>query len=483
MVSYADLADRAGAFRAFLVGRGVNRDRPLALLHGKTVEGYAAMLAALGLGVPYCCLDERNPSERQRLVLETLRPGLVLAAGVDANAVTAARSAASGVCPVVDAAEVREMAPIPLSQEVIGTDVAYVMFTSGSTGRPKGVAISHANVGNFIDWSRTTFDIDPDDVVSNVNPMHFDNSVFDVYASLFNGASLAPVWRDDLDRAPAVLSTLETAGCTVLFAVPSLLIYLRAMRALTADRLPALRVVSFGGEGFAKPELRWLYQAFGHRARLVNVYGPTECTCICSTHDVTRVDVEDPAALAPLGAMAANFRGIVLDGDTAVADGDVGELCLIGPNVGAGYWNDPERTAEAFVPNPLRPGLPERMYRTGDLVRLDPATGEFHFVGRRDQQIKHMGHRIELGEIETALNALDRVRQAAVVYRRGDGPFGRILAAVSMPSPLASEADLTAALRERLPSYMVPHRIEVRSELPHNASGKIDRRRLAEELS
>lgn len=482
-MSYAGLADRAGEFRALLVGRGVSRDRPLALLHGKTVEGYAAMLAALGLGVPYCCLDERNPPERQKLVLETLRPGLILAAGVDADAVSAARVAASGACPVVEAAEVRAMAPVPPSQDVVGTDVAYVMFTSGSTGRPKGVAISHANVGNFIDWSRSTFAISPGDVVANVNPMHFDNSVFDVYASLFNGASLAPVGRDDLDRAPAVLRVLEAAGCTVLFAVPSLLIYLRAMRALTTDRLPALRVVSFGGEGFAKPELRRLYEAFGHRAQLVNVYGPTECTCICSTHDVTSADVEDPAALAPLGPMAANFRGVVLDGDIAVADGDVGELCLIGPNVGAGYWNDPERTAEAFVANPLRPGLPERMYRTGDLVRLDPGTGEFHFVGRRDQQIKHMGHRIELGEIETVLNAVDRVRQAAVVYKRGDGPFGRILAVVSMPLPLAREAELLAALRERLPAYMMPHSIKVLSELPHNASGKIDRRRLAEELS
>lgn len=453
----------------------------MAILHGKTLDGYAAMLAALWLGVPYCCLDERNPRERQSLVLDTLRPGLILATGVTDGDIAVCREAAGGECMVVEVAEDLPTGP-PVRPAVVGTDVAYVMFTSGSTGRPKGVAISHANVCNFVDWTRAAFGITPADVLSNVNPMHFDNSVFDIYASLFNGASLAPVGRDLLDRAPLVLNALEAAGCTVLFAVPSLLIYLRAMRALTATRLPSLRVVSFGGEGYAKPELRGLFEVLGDRAQLINVYGPTECTCICSTYDVTAADIEDPAPLAPLGPMADNFRGLVLDGDAAVPDGDIGELCLVGPNVGLGYWRDPERTAGAFVANPLCGTVPERMYRTGDLVRRDPATGHFHFVGRRDQQIKHMGHRIELGEIEAALNAIDRVRQAAVVYKLGDGPFGRILAAVSMPAPPMSEGDLLAALRDRLPGYMVPHRIEILPELPHNASGKIDRRRLAEEL-
>lgn len=494
VTGYGELLALAATIRNRLAHHGPGPARPIAILHGKTPSAYATMIAALQLGTPYCCLDEANPAERQALVLERLSPCVLVAAGQSAEAVVqcqaAARLALGAELPLLNLdADSPDPAAIPEPEPAdaaLGSDVAYVMFTSGSTGRPKGAAIARSSLSNFIAWARNEFDIRPGDVVANVNPMHFDNAIFDVYAALFNGATLAPVQRADLDNAPRVVATLEAAGCTILFAVPSMLMYLGFMRALTAERLPRLRVLSFGGEPFPKPELAHLFGWFGGRARLVNVYGPTECTCICSAYDVTREVLDDPLPLAPLGRLARDFRGIILDGDRAVADGEAGELCLIGPNVGLGYYGDPERTQAAFVCNPQVSSLPERMYRTGDLVRRDPATGLLHFVGRKDHQIKHMGHRIELEEIEAVLAAIPGVRQVAVVYSRrepGRGPtaFGRIVAFVAVDTPGLDERGILETTRRRLPQYMVPHRVTLRDALPRNANGKIDRVQLAKE--
>jgi D-alanine--poly(phosphoribitol) ligase subunit 1 len=218
-----------------------------------------------------------------------------------------------------------------------------------------------------------------------------------------------------------------------------------------------------------------LFDLYGRRCRLHNVYGPTECTCICSAYEITAEDLRDGAGLPPLGRIADNFGYLILDGDAAAAPGEIGELCLLGPQVGLGYYNDPERTQSAFVQNPLAQSLPQRMYRTGDLVR--DVNGLLHFIGRKDNQIKHMGYRIELEEIEAAINRLDYVTQAAVIYKRVRDSFGHIVAYVVADSPL-DDARLRGDLLSLLPPYMIPNRFVVSSELPKNPNGKIDRARL-----
>jgi D-alanine--poly(phosphoribitol) ligase subunit 1 len=317
-------------------------------------------------------------------------------------------------------------------------------------------------------------------VLTNVNPMYFDNSVFDFYAALLNGAALAPVPRALASDAQSCLKAVEAAGCTIWFSVPSMLIYLMSMKALSAKRLPKVRAFVFGGEGYPKPELRRLHDMFGARARLINVYGPTECTCICSARDIGPGDLEDQAGLASLGPVTDNFDFLVLDEeDRPVAPGEVGELWLRGPQVALGYYNDPERTALSFRPNPLNAAWVERCYRTGDLVRLAGDGRSLSFVGRKDNQIKHMGYRIELEEIEAALYRIDTVAQAAVVYKPGQRGFKHIVAYVAGEG-IPEAAELRRLLRLTLPDYMIPQRFDTRAELPRNANGKVDRRRLAE---
>jgi len=159
-----------------------------------------------------------------------------------------------------------------------------------------------------------------------------------------------------------------------------------------------------GGEGYPKSKLKELYDCFHPRVGLVNVYGPTECTCICSAYEISAVDFSDLDGYPPLGALIPNFSYAILnDRDEAVPPGETGDLCLSGPCVGLGYFNDHELTQKAFGQNPLNTLFHEWTYRTGDLVRLSPDDGKIHFVGRKDNQIKHQGYRIELGEIEHAL--------------------------------------------------------------------------------
>ena len=478
-VSYVELNALANRMAAYLYDRGFRRRDVLGIVHTKTSYCYAAMLAALKLGVAYVNLDEQNPPARLAHILRTARPKAVFGETIPEpfrDPLAAADAATievrdSSVRNAIEAAASHEPAGMG---DVTGTDPAYIMYTSGSTGVPKGALMTHANVLNFGQWVGSRFGAGPGDVLTNVNPMYFDNSVFDFYGAMLNGAALAPVARDAVGDASKLLTAVEKAGCTIWFSVPSLLIYLMTMRALAPGRLPAVRSFVFGGEGYPKPELRKLHALYGSRSKLINVYGPTECTCMCSAWDVRPEDLEDENALVTLGPIGENFSMLVLNGDRPVPVGDAGELCLLGPQVGLGYANDAERTRAAFVANPRNERWSERMYRTGDLVRLGPDGRMIHFVGRKDNQIKHMGYRIELEEIEAALQQIDGVVQCAVLQKTGRRDMKTIVAFVAATGDLTAQR-LAAELGTLLPPYMIPQQFDVRESLPKNANGKIDR--------
>jgi D-alanine--poly(phosphoribitol) ligase subunit 1 len=487
-VSYSELSAMADRIAATLVARGVRRHDVVGIVHSKSPSCFATMLACLKLGAPYVNIDEQNPPPRLGHIFASCRPVLVIGDRIsDAvrQVVSETGIAFFDFCDPSDAAELSAV-PAPerhVRDPVTGADPAYIMYTSGSTGTPKGAIITHANVLNFADWCATRFDIGPGDVLSNVNPMHFDNSVFDFYAAVLNGAALVPVLPDVVAQPERMLAQLEEAGCTVWFSVPSLLIYLTTLKLLSADRLPAVRAFVFGGEGYPKPELRKLFAAFGARSRLINVYGPTECTCICSAWDVRREDLEDVNGFVTLGPLADNFSGLVLDEDNCILEpGETGELCLLGPQVGLGYVNDAERTARAFVANPANDAWPERMYRTGDLVRVQKDGETIDFVGRKDNQIKHMGYRIELEEIEMALNQIPGVVQSAVLQVAARRDMKVLVACVVSDAQLTQD-ELREQLAAYLPPYMLPQRFVVRPDLPKNANGKVDRLALAREVS
>lgn len=483
--TYDELDQISSQCARLLVQQGVRRRDVVCISGRKTLHLYACLVACLRIGAPYVVLDEESPAERLRRIVQICRPkALVLDPELYARIEGESGLSADVMIALDEQFKVQlrhyQTGQLDETLAVTGTDVAYIMFTSGSTGFPKGAAISHLSVLNFVEWSRQCFDILPTDVLSGVNPLYFDNSVFDLYSSLMTGAALASFDREQVREPATLVRLVGERSCTIWFSVPSMLIFLSTMKVLHPAAFPSVTRIIFGGEAFPKPKLHKLFEWFGKRARLVNVYGPTECTCICSAYDIDAIDFVDSNSIAPIGRIAPNFSYIILRDGEAVPSGEVGELCLLGPNVGLGYFNDPDRTLESFVENSLNGKYREVMYRTGDLVKCEPSNGMIHFVGRADHQIKHMGYRIELLEIETALNLIPHIEEAAVIHGVING-FSRIVAVVGSQKGI-TEAEVVRALRAVLPEYMLPQQTIVLVTLPKNKNGKIDRSGLVRDV-
>lgn len=475
ITSYAELDRLSNRMARLLLERGLRCGDVVGLFHDKSPAAFASMLACLKLGLIYTNLDPDSPWERLRKILQTCEPKAIINGFLEApHAADLAKQPAIVIHlrQPATATELQQHDPaeFPGLGDVTGAQPAYIMFTSGSTGTPKGAVMSHTNVLGFVAWAQDRFQITPEDILSNVNPMYFDNSVFDFYTAIFSGASMVPLTSSQVREPAELIGIINRSRCTVWFSVPSLLVFLLTTRALSPSDFPGVRKIIFGGEGFPKTKLKQLYDLFGGRADLENVYGPTECTCICSAHTIEAADFADMKALATLGFLAPGFGCEIVVTNEAT---DVGELFLRGPGVGLGYYNDPDRTAEAFTQNPTHDRFVDIGYRTGDLVRRD-ASGRLRFVGRADFQVKHMGYRIELEEIEAALNSVPEVKECAVIYRKmGDG-LGEIVGFASLHRPKAPE-QLIRDVAGIIPPYMVPKRVTVLESLPKNASGKIDR--------
>jgi D-alanine--poly(phosphoribitol) ligase subunit 1 len=473
-LTFVELDGLSNRVAHFLRREGVRKGDRVCIRLDKCDFAYAVIIACLKTGAPYFVVDLSNPFARVEHIVGKCMPKVVF------SAKEAPLEISQGKVFVVDkdrALDLLDGVPdgrFEAEGDISGSDPAYIMFTSGSTGFPKGAVMSNANLLNFIAWARTRFAIVPDDVFTNVNPLYFDNSVFDIYASLFNGASLVPFDAATIKDPYQTLERIDRLRCTVYFSVPSLLIYFQTLKLITPDVFRCLRKIVFGGEGYPKTKLKELFECFNGRADLVNVYGPTECTCICSAYDLSAEDFRELDGYPPLGALIPNFSYTILnDRDEAVVPGETGELILGGPCVGLGYFNDDDLTRTTFRQNALHSSFHERTYRTGDLVRYSPEDRKIHFVGRKDSQIKHQGYRIELGEIEHALGRVPGVDEAVALHSTRDG-ISAIVAVV------AARNGVTAAIIRKdvarlVPGYMIPARVDVVERLPKNANGKIDR--------
>jgi D-alanine--poly(phosphoribitol) ligase subunit 1 len=473
--SYDQLDHLSNRLTRLFLKRGLSRGDVVGIFHDKSPGAFASMLACLKMGLIYANLDPDSPWERLRKIVQTCEPKAIIncfpdaphAADLEKQPAMVIHLRQQGTAAELQQHDSAEYAGLG---DVTGSDPAYIMFTSGSTGTPKGAVMSHANVLSFVAWVQDRFQLTPEDIFSNVNPMYFDNSVFDFYAAIFSGASMVPISLRQVREPAQLVAVINRARCTVWFSVPSLLVFLLTTRSLSSSDFSGVRKIIFGGEGFPKAKLKQLYDLFGGRADLENVYGPTECTCICSAHTIVPSDFADRKALAPLGFLTPNFDcEILVTGEAP----DEGELFLRGPGVGLGYYNDPDRTAHAFTQNPTHNRFEDIGYRTGDLVRRD-GNGRLHFVGRTDFQVKHMGYRIELEEIEAALNTVPEVKECAVIYRNMGEGLGEIVGFAALSGPKAPE-ELIRDVAGIIPPYMVPKRVTVLESLPRNASGKIDR--------
>jgi amino acid adenylation domain-containing protein len=462
-LTYGQLGDEAGRLARRLRALGVTPRSRVAICLDRSVELIVAMAGVLEAGAAYVPLDPHYPPDRLQFMMRDAEAEIVVTAGQCPSAVVVV---ARRVVRVDDAAGHRATAeegrPAPLSAP---TDVAYVMYTSGSTGRPTGVAVPHRAIARLVRDTNYVELRESDRVAFAASPS-FDATTFEVWGALLNGAEVVVLDRDTVLSPTALARAIVEHGITVLFLTTGLF---HEIAAQAPAVFGPLRYLVVGGEAMDARAARAVLDAAPPR-HLVNGYGPTENTTFSTTFDLA--DAGGPYDAVPIGRPIRNSTCYVLeDARRLLPAGAVGELCVGGAGLAAGYVNQPDLTAERFVAHPFRLG--ERLYRTGDLVRWR-SDGQLLFVGRRDRQLKLRGYRVEPAEIEQVLGAHPAVRQCAVITR-SDGPGARLVAywVGGNDHQVTGEA-LQVHLRALLPEYMVPAALVRVSRLPTTANGKVD---------
>jgi amino acid adenylation domain-containing protein len=468
-LTYADLDARADRLARWLADRGVTVDSPVGVALPRSPDLVVALLAVLKAGGAYVAVDPAHPTDRQAATFAHSGVRLVLTRRPAAALLPAGPHFAVHHLDDIGAA-VRACAPTPLAAPIHLDTLAAIFTTSGSTGVPKAIATTHRGPANYMRYLAEVTGVSATDTVLQVAAPSFDASMREIFGALGHGARLLMLTDEQAKDPYAITRTITEHRVTALFSlVPSML----SAIAIAADDPSydgaSLRIGLVGGEALTGTHLRDAARV-GPLMRVVNHYGPTECTMTSTYHVVTEND-----GAVPVGRPIIDARGYVvgLDGD-ALPAGALGELYLATPGLARGYVAAPDATAERFVPDPWGPPG-GRLFRTGDLVRWR-ADDRLTFHGRLDDQIKLRGIRVEPGEIEAALRACSGVRAAAVVSR-GESLRRELVACLVLDGDVAVE-DLHARLAATLPAHLVPGRYAVLDALPHTPTGKVDRRRL-----
>lgn len=493
VLTYRELMVRAASVARTLDRHAPDGPRLTAVFGRRSVSAYVSVLAALGRGHAFVPLNPSFPAERTKRMLarSTARAVIVDASAApqlevvlegQAPGMTVLLSEATAAEQLTQLAakfpEHRFLTPHDLhhgteldASAAIPDDIAYLLFTSGSTGEPKGVAVTHRNVTHFLDFMIDRYRVVESDRFSQTFDLTFDLSVFDMFMAWERGACLCvPTHQEKLLPAKYV----QNRGITIWFSVPSTAVLMNRLRLLKPGAYPNLRWSLFCGEALPVE----VVQAWAHAApnsTIENLYGPTELTIACTLYrwDAERSAAQCEQGVVPIGEPYPEMRVLVVTPELLeVEPGEAGELLMTGPQLTPGYWNDPARTARAFI---QPPGHAETYYRTGDLVRRPLSTADpIVYLGRIDNQIKIQGYRVELGEVESALRRAARVDAAVAVGWPMTASGADSIVGFVAGSKVDEDAIVTA-LRSQLPSYMQVSRVISVDEFPLNANGKIDR--------
>lgn len=454
------------------IGSGISRrvppGSPVPVLMEKSPVTLAAMLGAVYAGCFYVPLNPDNPVQRLGKILRVLDAKIVVTDGKTRGTLTGSgyEEMAADIggllqCGVdmVNLARIRK--------EMRETDILYALFTSGSTGVPKAVAVSHGAVMKFIGHFTDIFRISEEDRVGNQAPFDFDVSVKDIYSCIMAGARLVLIPREYFSTPPRLMDYLCDRKVTVLTWAVSALTLVSSLKGLEYRKPEYVEKVMFSGEAMPPRQLRAWQEALPD-ARFANLYGPTEVTCNCTYYKVGRKFSDDEKI--PIGRAFPGREVFLTDesGHEIAIPGEIGEICAAGESLASGYYKDREQTQKHFVSYTDEKNCVRRVYKTGDLGYYN-RSGELIFAGRKDFQIKHMGHRIELEEVESAMNSAEGVAKSCCVF---DSARNRI---VGFYMGESQPGDVRKYMKEKVPVYMIPSRLEKVPAMPLNKNGKTDR--------
>ena len=470
--TFSEVEFHAKNYAALILSHVDVLNTPIAVFLPKSAQTIFANLGIVYSGNCYANLDVKSPLERLKVILNNLGAVLIITSNQFAPTLLAIGVPAQQLLIVEQSiSEIAKWDESVLRRRrgfIIDTDPLCIIHTSGSTGIPKGVALSHRSTIDFMDWAFEGLGLDGDAVIGSLSPFYFDIYTLELYLSLAKASTFVIIPEKLASFPIRLLEFLAEKSVSLIFWVPTIMVNIANQDLLGKLTLPAMRKVLFAGEVFPTKYLNY-WRRHLTKAMFVNLYGPIEVTVDCTYFIVDR-DMADDEKL-PIGFPCRNSDVLIINTEGRLADlEEHGELCVRGTSLALGYWNNPERTAQSFVQNPLQSHYPEVIYRTGDTVYRN-LRGEIMFVGRKDYQIKHLGYRIELGEIEHACLQIIGIKQACIVY---------VEEAKEIVLYFESDHDIaTSQIRRELlaslPKYMLPTICERVDHMPMNPNGKIDR--------
>lgn len=447
---------------------GYMQSRPIAVFIPKSIWCVAVDVGILYSGNAYMNLDVKTPASRIQNILTCINPAMIITLVKYKDKLP--NFEGKVVC--VDEIEMERCSSDfrkLRDEHIIDTDPMCIINTSGSTGTPKGVVLNHKSFIDFTEWSLETFEFTEHEVIGSLSPAVFDIYSYELCLLMAKGAAIVVISENYAVFPVKLLQLLNEEKVTFIFWVPTIMVNIANMGLLEKVTPKYLRWVWFAGEVFPTKQFN-IWKNRLSNTKFANLYGPIEITLDCTYYIVER-ELQDDEPI-PIGFPCKNTDILLLKDDNTLAEkGEEGEICVRGTSLAGGYYNNWEKTNEAFVQNPLNTKYPELIYKTGDLA-FENEYGEIVFVGRKDTLIKHSGYRIELGEIEhVAINTLKIVDNCCVMY---DKEKKQIVMVYEKKDDL-DEGKIRTALGLEIPHYMVPGKYIVLDKMPRNTNGKIDR--------
>ena len=464
-ITYRELNNLADRIASVLVSRGINAGKVAAVITERSVNMIAAILAVLKSGAAYLPIEPGIPDERKKYYLKTAEASVIL---------SNADSKKLFDLPNINIDKLPDNSIPYIAASVPSENPAYIIFTSGSTGSPKGVMVRHYSVVNRLLWMKEQYGLSESDVFLQKTVYSFDVSVWELFLWFFCGARLCLLKSGDEGNFAKLINTIDLHDVTVCHFVPSILrVFVRYVSHRGISNLKSLKKVFVSGEALTYDLVCRFNQTLtmGNSTELHNLYGPTEATVDVTYFDCTNYCSENETV--PIGCPIWNTKIYIIDENgRECADGSIGEICISGDGVAAGYVNNPELTRQFFVADIYDSN--KKMYRTGDLGRWQ--NGVVEYMGRADNQVKVHGIRVELEEIESQLLKYAAINNAIVIaagetdkklvayYNCGDGGVSTQL--------------ISDYLSEKLPKAMIPAEFIYIENIPLKQNGKADRKAL-----
>jgi len=479
-LTYEELDKLSDEFAAYMIEKYRDDKSPIVIYGNKDNLILVLIVGALKSGRAYVPLDVTFPIERVNQVINEVNPKVIVNftnSLIDNDNVFSKEEMLTEIKRYKGAI----VSPDNWLKE---NENAYILFTSGSTGLPKGVQITKNNIDSFTNWFEKFLKINKEnDVIMNQVSYSFDVSVIPIYLGLICGKTLFSLSKDTLEDFKRLFNALKTSNIKIWVSTPALAEICIKDSNFNKELMPKLNTFVFAGEVLSKKLVKELMLRFPG-ARIINGYGPTEGTVLLSAVDVNEEMIEDSREI-PIGyPMEGAILKIVDENGNTVTEGEKGELLAIGNSISKGYFKNEEITKKVFFNEDIE-GKLLRGYRTGDLAYYDG--NMIYYCGRKDFQIKLNGFRIELEDIENNLRRVNSVNNCAVFPIYKDDKISHIMGAVTLNednglSNLRNSILIKDELKQYIPSYMIPRNIKIIKQFPINTNGKIDRKRLMEEI-